>query len=254
VARRELRLEAAVSELDGRVALVTGAASGIGAAIAARFRAEGARVAGLDVKSGGASDLELIADMRSSAQLEQAVKTLSEKFGAPDILVHAAASTVPGGIFETDPAAFIDLYDVNVVGAVRLLQLCAPAMRARGGAVVMLSSINADYATPSQAAYAATKAALNNLVQTAALELASSSIRVNAIAPASIDTPLLQASFSRRGDPENARTQNIARHPLGRLGTAEEVAELALFLVSDRAQWMTGSVYAIDGGAGVTRR
>jgi NAD(P)-dependent dehydrogenase (short-subunit alcohol dehydrogenase family) len=118
----------------------------------------------------------------------------------------------------------------------------------------MLSSINARYATPSQAAYAATKAALDNLVQTAALELAPSNVRVNAIAPASVDTPLLRASFARAANAAQARAENIARHPLGRLGKAEEVAELALFLVSDRSQWITGAIYAIEGGAGVTRR
>jgi NAD(P)-dependent dehydrogenase (short-subunit alcohol dehydrogenase family) len=243
-----------LNQLSGRVALVTGAASGIGAAIVARFQAEGARVAGLDVNPGGASDLDVLADLRSSHELEQAVARVTDTLGAPDILVHAAAASVPGGVFGTDPAEFLDLYDVNVVGAVRLLHLCAPAMRARGGAIVMLSSINAQYAAPSLAAYAATKAALENLVQTTALELAADNIRVNAIAPASIDTPLLRASFARAADPERARAENIARHPLGRLGAAEEVAELALFLVSDHARWITGSIYPIDGGAGVTRR
>lgn len=240
--------------LSGRVALVTGAASGIGAAIVKLFQAEGARVAGLDVKAGAVSDHNLLADLRSTAELESAVKAMSGTLGAPDIVVHAAAASSPGGILDTDPQTFLDLYDVNVGGAVRLLQLCAPAMSSRGGAVIMLSSINADYATPSLAAYAATKAALNNLVKTAALELAPSKIRVNAIAPASIDTPLLRESFDLSSDPAEARTRNIGRHPLGRLGTAEEVAQLALFLASDHAQWVTGAIYPIDGGAGVTRR
>jgi NAD(P)-dependent dehydrogenase (short-subunit alcohol dehydrogenase family) len=246
--------EIALKQLSGHVALVTGAASGIGAAIVSRFQAEGARVAGLDISPGAASDHNLIADLRSTTALEGALAEMTGALGAPDILVHAAAASFPGGLFDTDPAAFLDLYDVNVVGAVRLLQLCVPAMRSRGGSVVMLSSINADYATPSLAAYAATKAALNNLVQTAALELAPHNIRVNAIAPASVDTPMLRASFARTTDPEEARVRNIARHPLGRLGSAEEVAELALFLALDRAGWITGSIYPIDGGAGVTRR
>jgi NAD(P)-dependent dehydrogenase (short-subunit alcohol dehydrogenase family) len=240
--------------LSGHVALVTGAASGIGAAIVARLQAEGAGVAGLDVKPGAVSDHNLIADVRSTAALEAAVAETTQALGAPDILVHAAAASFPGGVLDTDPQTFLNLYDVNVVGAVRLLQLCTPGMLPLGGAVVVLSSINADYATPTLAAYAATKAALNNLVKTAALELAPSKIRVNAIAPASIDTPLLRESFARTANPEEARDKNIARHPLGRLGSAEEVAELVLFLVSDRAQWITGSIYPIDGGAGVTRR
>lgn len=244
-----------MKELSGRVALVTGAASGIGAAIVTRFRDAGARVAGLDINSSAASDANLMADMRSAAALEAAVSVMTKSVGAPDIVVHAAAASFPGGVLDTDPKTYLDLYDVNVVGFVRLLQLCVPAMRARGGgSVIVLSSINADFATPSLAAYAATKAALNSLVQTAALELAPAKIRVNAIAPASVDTPAMRASFARNPDPEEARVKNIARHPLGRLGTAEEVAELALFLASDRAQWITGSIYPIDGGAGVTRR
>jgi NAD(P)-dependent dehydrogenase (short-subunit alcohol dehydrogenase family) len=243
-----------LKQLSGRVALVTGAASGIGAAIVTRFQAEGARVAGLDITPGAAGDHAAIADVRSTAALEAALALASEKLGAPDIVVHAAAATFPGGVFDTDPATFLDLYDVNVVGAVRLLQRCVPAMRPRGGCFIFFSSINADFATPSLAAYAATKAALNNLVQTAALELAPDNIRVNAIAPASIDTPLLRASFARSGNVEEALTKNVARHPLGRLGRAEEVAELALFLASDPAGWITGSIYPIDGGAGVTRR
>ena len=243
-----------MSQLNGRVALVTGAASGIGAAIASRFQAEGARVAGLDVAPGAVGDLGLTADVRSAAALEQALATATAKLGAPDIVVHAAAASFAGGVLDTDPATFLDLYDVNVVGAVRLLQLCVPAMRSSGGSVILLSSINADFATPTLAAYAATKAALNNLVRTAALELAPDNIRVNAIAPASIDTPLLRASFARTADPAAALAKNAERHPLGRIGTPEEVAELALFLASDRASWMTGSVHAIDGGASVTRR
>jgi len=243
-----------LKELSGEIALVSGAATGIGAAIVSRFRAEGARVGGLDINPGATSDHDLIVDLRSSIALETALVDMTRTLGAPDILVHAAAASFSGGVLDTDPSTFLDLYDVNVAGLVRLLQLCVPRMPERGGSVIVLSSINADFATPTLAAYAATKSALNNLVQTAALELAPRNIRINAIAPASIDTPALRASFAREADPEQACVRNVARHPLGRLGSAEEVAELALFLVSDRASWISGSVYAIDGGAGVTRR
>lgn len=244
-----------MDELNGQSAIVTGAASGIGAAIAARLRAAGARVAGLDLVPSGAGGHDIVADLRDDAALASGLAAAREATGTPTILIHAAAASHHGGCLDTDPKTFLDLYDVNVGGAVRLLQACVPGMRAAGGgAIVMLSSINARFATPSLAAYAASKAALDNLVQTAALELAPDGIRVNAIAPASVDTPAMRASYARAEDPVEARRRNIARHPIARLGTAEEVAELALFLVSDRAQWITGSVYAIDGGAHVTRR
>lgn len=242
-------------ELEGEAALVTGGTSGIGRAIVARFRRAGARVASLNVAAGTDADLDLIGDLRSDAALATAHAQVVEAIGAPSILVHAAARSVFGGCLDTDPADFADLYDVNVVGAVRLMRLCAPAMRERRrGAIVLISSINADFATPTLAAYAASKAALNSLARTAAVEFAPDGVRVNAIAPASIDTPLLRASFDRAPDPAAARAENARRHPLARIGTAEEVAELALFLASERSAWITGGVHRIDGGAGATRR
>jgi len=247
--------EVVMGELSGRTALVSGAASGIGAAIAICFRREGAKVAGLDISDVPGVDFAIQADLRDSKAVSDGIASASAKLGHPDILVHAAAATHHGGCLDTDPLIFRDLYDANVGGAVRLLQAVAPGMRAEGGgAIVMLSSINAKFATPTLAAYAATKAALDNFVQTAALELAPDNIRVNAIAPASVDTPAMQASYARHSDPLEARRRNAARHPLERIGTADEVAELALFLASGRSQWITGSVYAIDGGASVTRR
>lgn len=238
-------------ELGGRTALVTGAASGIGAAIAGRFRAAGARVVGLDLSSAADVDEALVADLRSDAEVAEAMARL----GGIDILVHAAAISVHGGVVDTDPAAWADIYEVNVIGAVRLMRHAVPAMRARGGgSVLLLSSINAGFATPTLAAYAASKAAIESLTRTAALEFAPDGIRVNAIAPASVDTPLLRDSFDRAEDPAAARAANILRHPLGRLGTPEDVAELALFLASDRSSWITGAIHPIDGGASVTRR
>lgn len=239
--------------LEGRRALVTGAASGIGAAIAARLAQAGALVAGLDLEPSEGVACPLVADLRSDEQLDAAFAIAAGSIGMPDIVVHAAALQPSGGCLDTGPQGWADAYDVNVIGAVRLLRRCVPHMRrAGGGSILLLSSINASFATPTLAAYAASKAALENLARSAALEFAPDDIRVNAIAPASIDTPLLRASYA--GSPEGALDSNKARHPLARFGTPREVAELALFLVSDSAAWITGAVYPIDGGASVTRR
>jgi NAD(P)-dependent dehydrogenase (short-subunit alcohol dehydrogenase family) len=240
-------------QLKGRRVVVTGAASGIGAAIAKRLAAAGATVAGLDLAACPQLACSVVADLRVEASVDAAFAAIEADFGMPDMVVHAAAMQVSGGCLDTDPATFAAIYEVNVIGAVRLMRWCVPSMRTKGGgAVLLLSSINASFATPTLAAYAASKAALENLTKTAALEFAPDGIRVNAIAPASVDTPTFRASYA--GSPEGALEGNKGRHPIARFGTAEEVAELALFLLSDQAGWITGAIYPIDGGASVTRR
>jgi NAD(P)-dependent dehydrogenase (short-subunit alcohol dehydrogenase family) len=241
--------------LVGRVALVTGTASGIGAAVAHRLREEGATVAGLDLKASVGVELSLQVDLRDDAAVREAVASATVALGAATIMVHCAGISPPGSILASDDALFFETYDVNVLSAVRLLRHVVPGMRdAGGGSVVLTSSINARFATPTLAAYAASKAALESLVRTAALEFAPWQVRVNAVAPASVDTPMMQASFDRDSDPAAARLRNIDRHPLGRLGTAEDVAQLALFLAGDGSAWLTGGIFPIDGGASVTRR
>lgn len=238
--------------LKGRRTLVTGAASGIGAAIAARLAQAGALVAGLDLEPSAGVACPLVADLRSDVQLDRAVERMAGTIGMPDIVVHAAALQPRGGCLETDPAVWADAYDVNVIGAVRLLRRCVPHMRhAGGGAIVLLSSINAGFATPTLAAYAATKAALENLARTAALEFAPSGIRVNAIAPASIDTPMLRwAADQFRG--ERSSDDLVAdwgrMHPLGRVSTPAEIAAAIAFLASDDAATVTGAELRVDGG------
>lgn len=242
-------------ELHGRVALVSGAASGIGAAIALRLRSAGAWVAGLDLQPCVGLDASLQADVRSDAELDAAFASIAALAGPALILVHAAALCPRGGLLEHSPADWAAVHDVNVLGALRLLQRAVPGMRAQQqGAVLLVSSINARFATPTHTAYASSKAALDSLTQSAAVELAMDGIRVNAIAPASIDTPMLRASYADQPDAARKLADNVHRHPLARFGTPAEVAELALFLVSDRASWITGAIHPIDGGAGATRR
>lgn len=240
--------------LKGRAAIVTGAASGIGAEVTRRLREQGARVAGIDLRPAPEATLSLQADLRDDAALAAAIQAAATAHGAATILVHCAGVCPPGSVLDSDDALYLDTYDSNVVSAVRLLRHCVPGMRGLGGgAVVVVSSINARFATPNLAAYAASKAALESLVRTAALEFAPWQVRINAVAPASIDTPMLQTSFQRADDPQAARMRNVGRHPLGRLGTAEDVAELALFLAGEGSRWITGGIFPVDGGAGVTR-
>lgn len=241
--------------MHGEVVLVSGAASGIGAAVVQRLRGEGARVAALDRQPVDGADASAQADLRSGEAVAQAVGQLVSALGPVTSLVHCAGVCPPGGTLDDDDALWLDTYSVNVLGALRVMREVVPGMRARRqGAIALVSSINARFGTPTLAAYAASKAALEEMARTAALEFAPDNVRVNVIAPASVDTPMLQASFARADDPAAARARNVQRHPLGRLGAPEDAAELALFLVSPRSGWITGGIFPLDGGAGVTRR
>lgn len=241
--------------LAGEVAVVTGAAGGIGGAICRLFAAEGARVAALDLVEAPVGDLRLQCDLARDEAVGSAAERVTEVLGPATIVVHAGAATEHAATLESSPAAFAHIYDVNVGGAVRLVQAFAPAMRAaRRGAFVFVSSINARMGAPGLAAYAASKGGLETFMKTFALEVAPDNVRANCVAPASIDTAMLRDSFDRQPDPAAARAANVRRHPLGRLGTPEDVAALTLFLASGEASWITGGVFPIDGGAGLTRR
>lgn len=241
-------------QLEGKIALVTGAAGGIGEAVCRRFLEAGAKVAALDLTEPAIGDLRVGCDLSDDMGVAGAADRVRAALGDPDIVVHTAATTEFAGTLDSSPSAFLRVYDVNVGGALRLVQAFAPAMRGRGGVFTFVSSINARMGAPGLAAYAASKGGLETFLKTFALEVAPDGIRANGIAPASVDTPMLRASFARNPDPEASLAANILRHPLGRLGTAEDIAEAILFLSSDAAEWITGTVLAIDGGAGITRR
>jgi len=241
--------------LAGQVALVTGAAGGIGGVIAARFAGEGCRIIALDRVEAPSGDLRLLCDLGDETSLAHAVDAIRASGLAPDIVVHAAAMGDSRPTMDTDAAFLAQMFAVNVGAALSLAQAFAPGMQARRrGCFLFVSSINSTYATPGLAAYAASKAALDSLMRTLALELAPDNVRVNSVRPASIDTPLWRRGMEAQPDPQSAIAANIKRHPLGRIGRPEDVAALALFLCSDEASWITGVDYPIDGGASVTRR
>ena len=253
--------------LGGKVAVVTGGGSGIGRASARRYAREGARVviADIDDAAAGAAAMEIEheggtaiavgADVSREEDVARLIERTLHAFDPPTVLLNSAACSSFGTLAES-PAQELDrVLGVNVRSAWICARAVIPLMRdAGGGAIVNMSSITGIVGAPGMAAYSTSKGALITLTRTLALELAEHGIRVNCICPASIDTPMLQASFDRLADPEAARARNVKRHPLGRFGTPDDVANLALFLASDEASFITGATYVIDGGALLARR
>lgn len=245
--------------LAGRIAVVTGGSSGIGRACVDRFMAEGARVAVLDrcppAESLAEAAVFYATDVASATAVRHAAGQVVTHEGAPDVLVNCAATTVFADTLSSSEDDFRKILEVNLFGVVNVCQAFVPAMKEkRYGAVVNLASITGIVGAPGLSAYSASKGAIITLTRTLALELAEFGIRVNCVCPASVDTPMLQASFNRTADPQRSRELNVKRHPLGRLGTPQDIANLVLFLASDEASWITGGTYVIDGGASIARR
>lgn len=247
----------APGRMAGERVVVTGASGGVGSAIMRRFADEGALVRGLDVAvdRDAQSSVVLACDIADDTSVAASAQDLQADFGAASIVVHAAAATENAKTVEASSEAFAHIYNVNVIGAVRLARAFAPAMIDAGrGSFVFISSINGAMGAPGLAAYSASKGALDALTKTLALELAPHGVRVNAVAPASVDTPMLRDKLANHDDPEAAFTANRKRHLLERWGEPEEVAALTAFLASREAAWITGGIHLIDGGAHLARR
>lgn len=248
--------------LAGKVALVTGAASGIGRAIAELFAREGAALGIVDVaeaelaavastirEEASVPCLPIRADVASATDMKRAVEQVVTELGGLQVLVNNAAVGRFALILETQDGDWDRTIDVILKGAFNGFRFGARAIaRSGGGSVIQMGSVSSLVGALQMGAYSAAKGGVLMLAKVAALELAPLGIRVNVICPGSVDTPLLQAYFECSGDPDERRRADEAAHPLGRAATPAEIAEATLFLASDEASYITGATLVIDGG------
>ena len=231
--------------LAGRTALITGGSGGIGAAIVARLREAGARVANLDVPGAHevAGALALPCDLRDGEAVTRSFEALDAAFGRLDIVIHAAGITRDAVLWKLTDEDWTEVVRVNLDAAFHVLRRAAPRMRkAGGGAVVLISSINGERGKFGQSNYAASKAGLIGLGRTAARELGGFGVRVNVVAPGFIRTPMTESL------PPEVRARAVAETVLAREGEPDDVATAVLFLISDLARHVTGQVLRVDGG------
>lgn len=249
-----------MKRLTGRTAVITGGGSGIGRSIAVRFAEEEATIAIVDVDANGAAETaELVeqqgascrwfeSDVSDNAAANEISEEVVQHFGSIDVLVAAAGVSVGKTVPDTEPEEWEKVFSVNVKGTYLWMRAAIPKMANEGGSIVAIASQLAVSGGISNAAYVASKGAIVSLCRTAANDHAMEGVRVNCILPGATETPLLERSFARFEDPTPYVERSLSRHPLGRFGKPEEVAEAALFLASDDSSFTTGSELRVDGG------
>lgn len=259
-----------MNEMKGKVALVTGASSGIGRAAAVKFAAEGARVALVARRAdklaevakeiqakGGEGKITKVtsviaADVTRENEIERVVNETVAAFGGIDVLVNAAGIIANGTIENTRLADWDYMFNVNARAPFYLIQRALPHLIERKGNIVNVSSVTGIRAFPNVLAYCASKAALDQMTHCVALEVASKGVRINAVNPGVVVTQLHRTGGMNEDAYAAFLEHSKTTHPIGRVGQADEVAELIFFLASPRAGWITGASYSIDGGRAQT--
>jgi NAD(P)-dependent dehydrogenase (short-subunit alcohol dehydrogenase family) len=257
-----MREETGVSgEFEGLVAVVTGAAQGIGRAISEELHARGARLVLVDCNAGGvvqtADSLRrpglpavdvVVADLTEAKAIETLAAEISALAAKVDVLVNNAGIEMDLPFAEVTAEVFDRVLAVNLRAPLLVTQALEPLFPLGGGAIVNISSIHADHAFPNAIPYACSKAGLVALTRNLALELAPRRIRVNAVCPGYIDTPMWDEFLRMASDPEELAAQTAALHPLGRRGAPADVAHAVAYLAGSRSAWITGTCLVVDGG------
>lgn len=239
--------------LAGKMTLVTAAAQGIGCATARAFAAEGARVIATDVNEDKLREIEGLPGVnirRLDVTDKDAVLAVAAELGAPDVLFNCAGFVHHGSILECEESDWDFSFDLNVKSMYLTIRAFLPAMLdAGGGSIINVSSVASSIkGIAHRCVYGASKAAVIGLTKSVAADYIDRGIRCNAICPGTVDSPSLQERIAAFDDPEEARRVFVARQPLGRLGTADEIATMAIYLASDESAFTTGTAMVVDGG------
>jgi len=246
-----------MNDFDGLVAVVTGGASGIGAATAAHLRDRGARVAVLDrayTDLNQAALLEVPCDVADAKSARAAIDVVADSLGSIDILVNNAGIGATGDVTQNDDDEWHRVLSINVIGIARVTRAALPLLlKSAHAAIVNTCSVLADVGVPQRALYSASKGAVRSLTLAMAADFVKQGIRVNAVTPGTADTPWVQRLLEQAPDAQAAASALRGRQPMGRLVTADEVAHAIVYLASPLSGSTTGTILGVDGGMGGLR-